>query len=260
VARDDLAALERRRERACRLDARYALRDLDEAEAWVKERGVVTIALTNELYLPSLFVACHEEPYEAGKGGFARWPKTRWWWPGELAGREGIVELKILRGRTVLLSEPVARLVAPLARGSLAAAQAGTHGESARRVVEHLASAGPTLVEELREELALPAAELRRVRAALERTAAVVSRGARVPTKQGGHRHTSELLRWDQLFAEESSGGIDDLVLAAVRSAVVAPERQVARWFTWPEDVDALAAAGRLARVDGYVTIPASGS
>lgn len=260
MAADDLAALERRRERECRLDPRYALSDLDEAEAWVKERGVVTIALTAEVQLPSLFVACHEEPYEAGKGGFARWPKTRWWWPGELAGREGIVELKILRGRTVLLSEPVARLVAPLAREALAAAQAGTHGESARRVVEHLASAGPTLVEELREELALPAAEVRRIRAALERTAAVVARGARVPTRDGGHRHTSELLRWDQLFAEGSDGGIDGLVVAAVRSAVVATERQVSRWFTWPVDVDRLVAARRLARVDGCVTIPAIGS
>jgi hypothetical protein len=260
VAAHDLAAFERRRERECRLDARYALRDLDEAEAWVKERGVVTIALTAELHLPSFFVACHEEPYEAGKGGFAQWPKTRWWWPGELAGREGIVELKILRGRTVLLSEPVARLVAPLAREALAAAQAGTHGESARRVVEHLATAGPTLVEEVREELALSAAELRRVRAALERTAAMVSRGARIPTKQGGHRHASELLRWDQLFAEASGGGIDDVVVAAVRSAVVAPEHQVARWFSWPADVDALVVAGRVARVDGYVAIPASGS
>ena len=260
MARDKLAALERRRERECRLDPRFALRDLDEAETWVKERGVITIALTAELYLPSLFVACHEEPYEAGKSGFAQWPKTRWWWPGELAGRDGIVELKILRGRTVLLSEPVARLVAPLAREALDAAQAGTSGESVRRVVEHLASAGPTLVEELREELALPAAELRRVRAALERTAAVVSRGARIPTNEGGHRHTSELLRWDQLFRETRRGGIDDLVVAAVRSAVVAPERQVARWFAWPVDVDALVAAGRLARLDGYVAIPASGS
>ncbi len=186
--------------------------------------------------------------------------KTRWWWPGELARHEGIFELRILRGRTVFLSEPVARLAAPLARETLAAAQAGAHGEWARRVVEHLANAGPTLVEELREELELPAAELRRTRAALERTAAVVSRGARVPTKQGGHRHTSELLRWDQLFAEESGGGIDELVVAAVRSAVVAAERQVARWFTWRADVDALVAAGRLARVDGCLTIPASGS
>jgi hypothetical protein len=252
--------LEQRRQRECRLDPRYALRDLDEAEAWVKERGVVTIAITTELYLPSLFVACHEEPYEAGKGGFAQWPKTRWWWPGELAGRAGIVELKILRGRTVLLSEPVARLVAPLAREALAAAQADTSGESVRRVVEHLASAGPTLVEELREELALPAAELRRVRAALERTATVVSRGARIPTREGGHRHTSELLRWDQLFADASGGGIDDLAVAAVRAAVVVPEWTVARWFSWPVDVEALVAAGRLARVDGYVTIPASGS
>ena len=260
VAADALTRLERRRERECRLDARYALRDLDEAEAWVKERGVVTIALTAELALPSLFVACHEEPYAPGKGGFSQWPKTRWWWPGELAGRDGIVELKILRGRTVLLAERVALLVDPLARESLAAAEAGVLGDPARRVVEHLADAGPTLAEELREELGLETKEQKRLRATLERTAAVVSRGARIPTKGGGHRHTSELLRWDQLFRKPSRGGIEDLVVAAVRSAVLAPEREIARWFSWAADGAALVAAGRLARVDGSLAIPSSDS
>jgi hypothetical protein len=260
MAADPLAALERRRLRECRLDPAHALRDLEEADAWVRERGIVTLALTSDQALPSIFVACHEEPYAAGKGGFARWPKTRWWWPGELARRPGIVELKILRGRSVLLSEPVAGLVDPLARASLAEAEAGDRAATPRRLVEHLAAAGPALIEEAREELDLTAAELRRAREPLERTAAVVSSSVSIPTKGGGHRHTVELRRWDQLFPAPSEGGIDLLTVAAVRAAVVAPERTAARWFTWAPDLDGLVASGRLERIAGHVAIPASDS
>ena len=255
-----LTTLHRRREHECRLTPDRALRDLDEAEAWVKERGVVTLAIEPRTALPSLYVACHEEPYAPGKAGFARYPKTRWWWGGALAGRDGITLLRIHRGANVLLRDDVARLADPLARAALADAEARLLGGDAARVVEHLAEAGPTLVDELKEELALDSKAVKAARARLEPLAAVVTRSVVVDTSRGGHRHTSELERWDQRFADACAGGIEELVAAGVRSAVVAPQGEVDRWFSWPADVGALISAGRLEAVDGYVATPASGS
>jgi hypothetical protein len=63
------------------------------------------------------------------------------------------------------------------------------------------------------------------------------------------HRHAAELLRWDQLRPEPSPGGcLDELVIAGVRAAVVAPEREAAGWFSWRADVGRLVDEGRLVR------------
>jgi hypothetical protein len=48
-------------------------------------------------------------------------------------------------------------------------------------------------------------------------------------------------------------------VVAAVRAAVVAPEQELRRWFSWQwywdgTLVDGLVRDGRLRRVDGHVT------
>jgi hypothetical protein len=260
VAAGDLDDLQRRRAHDCRLTPDRALRDLDEAAEWVLERGVITLSIAPQTVLPSLYVACHEEPYAPGKGGFARYPKTRWWWGGALADRPGITLLRIHRGQNVLLADDLARAVDPLARAALAEADAGALGDVPRRIAAHLAQAGPTLLDELKEELGLDTRTIKAARAKLEPRAAVVTRTVILPTESGGHRHTTELVRWDRRYGEPHKGGVDELVVAGVRSAVLAPESEVARWFSWPADVDALVVAGRLARVDGYVTIPASGS
>ena len=65
-------------------------------------------------------------------------------------------------------------------------------------------------------------------------------------------RVDGELRRWDQLRPEEAAGGLDDLLVAGVRAAVLAPEDEARRWFSWPvstADVDRLVEAGRLRRV-----------
>jgi hypothetical protein len=62
-----------------RLAPERALADLDQAAAWVRERGMVTI--TSDCALPSLFAACHEEPYAEDSRGFGNWPATKYTWP-----------------------------------------------------------------------------------------------------------------------------------------------------------------------------------
>ena len=241
------AELLARRERECRLDPAFALRDVEEAAAWVRERGIVT--LTQSCALPSLFAACHQPPYRPGARGFGGWPRDAYWWPSALAEEAGIHGLAILRGRHVLVADAVMDAIDPLCCEALAAA-AGSP------LVAHLAAAGPSLVEDLRLELGLSAAALRRMRVPLERVGAVIARPVRLPTAAGGHRHTAELRLWQSripvpgtdVSAAESR---DALVTRAVRAAVVAPEAEVAGWFSWPvgrNDLDRMVEEGRLER------------
>ena len=217
-----------------RLTPDRALETLDEAAEWVIERGLVTLMPASSL--PSLFVACHEEPYKKDGRGFGSWPKTKWWWGGALEER-GLLYTKLLRGTGVFLSDEVAALADPLCREELARADAGEYGEDALRLVAHLVEVGPSLAEELMDELGIARPSFRGVRKRLEARGAVVAKSVRMDVSGGGHRHASELQRWDQLYPTPSlGGGLPELVAAGVRAAVVAPEREVRTWFSWKAD------------------------
>jgi hypothetical protein len=253
--------LEARRAFECRLTADRALETLEEAEAWAHDRGL--LIRTPDCALPSLHVACHEEPYAPDKPGFGQYPKTKWWWGWALAERPGLRWLRIRSGKNVLVTDAVAALVDPLAREELEDAARGARGEPARRLVEHLAAAGPSFAEELKEELGLDTRALRAAREPLERVGAVVARQVLLETAGGGERYATELARWDQLGLPQGPGGLAALLLAGVRAAVLGPEDEARRWFTWrvsAADVDRLVEEGRLGRVDGYLVSPASGS
>jgi hypothetical protein len=74
--------------------------------------------------------------------------------------------------------------------------------------------------------------------------------------------HTSELARWDQVYAAgatdtEPARALGDLIVASVRAAVVAPEREVRRWYSWggaDTITGDLVRDGRLRRVNGMIT------
>jgi hypothetical protein len=216
-----------------RLTPDRALETLDEAADWVLERGPVTLLPSTSL--PSLFVACHEEPYGAHGRGFGAWPRTKWWWSCALEER-GLLYAKLLRGTGIFLSDQVAALADPLCRKELVRAEAGEYGEHAQRLVAHLAETGPSFADELTVELNIAPQPFRGVRRRLEQFGVVVARGMRI-APDGGHRHVSDLYRWDQLRPTPSlQGGLADLVAAGVRAAVLAPEREVRSWFSWKAD------------------------
>jgi hypothetical protein len=260
--------LRARRAFECRLTPDRALGSLDEAEAFLLDRGLLT--RTTDCALPSLFEACHEEPYAPESPGFGQWPRTKFPWFGELGAR-GYPVLAIHRGKSLLVTHELARLLDPICRAELARMEQEDAGWA--RLLRHLAAAGPSELEDLRLELDLKPKELKQLRAPLERCGAIVSRSI---VYEEPHRHTSELRRWDQLVAEPVKrphrqsrhglsrsaaqatalgGGLADLVVAAVRAAVIAPEGEVARWFswTWYWD-DAILEDERLRHVDGHVT------
>jgi hypothetical protein len=100
-------------------------------------------------------------------------------------------------------------------------------------------------------ELGVSSSELKGVRRRLERSGALLSLPAVEHPAGGGHVHTSVLRRWDQAVPDSPGGRLEDVVVAAVRAAVVAPETEVGRWLPWPVStamIERLVNEGRLAR------------
>jgi hypothetical protein len=232
-----LQDLQERRAHECRLTPDRALRSVDEAEAFLRDRGLLT--RTADSALPSLYEACHEDPYAPGRGGFGEWPATKWRWFDELADRREAHVLKVHRGKNLLVTTETAALLDPICRSEIDRMSAAPEWAL---VLDHLAAAGPSETEDLKVELGLKPKELKQLLYPLELCGAVV-------------RRNGTLERWDQAFSEppEQGGGLEELVVAAVHAAVVAPEPEVGRWFSWrwlfsPELVDRLVADGRLER------------
>jgi hypothetical protein len=252
-----LAELEERRGYECRLTAERALETFDEAEAFLRDRRLLT--RTADSALPSLFEACHEEPYARESPGFGQWPATKFPWFGRL-GTRGHLILAIHCGKSVLVTEEIGELLDPICRTELERMEAADEGWA--RLLRHLADLGPSELEDIQTELALTPKELKRLRSPLERCGAIVARSI---VYEEPHRHTSLLARWDQVQAEprgesDLRRAFGDLLCVGVRAAVVAPERELRHWFSWRwywEDalVDELVGAGRLLRVDGHLAM-----
>jgi hypothetical protein len=256
---ETLAELRERRAFECRLTPARALASLAEADAFLSDRGLLT--RTPDCALPSLYEACHEDAYQPGGRGFATWPATKWPWFGEL-GERGHLVLAVHGGKNLLVTDEVARLIDPICRAEIERMRAADR--ACARLLDHLADAGPSSVDDLRTELGLTRQGLKSLRARLERCGAIVSRSLEVTAGQG-HLHTSELARWDQVHRRRGEARADparalgDLLVAGVGAAVVAPEAELRRWFSWPQYwtgtlVDELVGQGRLRRVDGQVT------
>src|SRR5260370_1025285 len=80
---EPVADLQRRREVEGRLAPDRAIGSLQEAEAFLRDRGLLTRPPDSPL--PGLYDACHEDAYQPGSPGFATWPATKWHRFGELA-------------------------------------------------------------------------------------------------------------------------------------------------------------------------------
>jgi hypothetical protein len=101
-----LTTLLERRAFDCRLTPDRALGTLAEAEAFLRDRGLLT--RTADCALPSLYEACHEDPYKPGSPGFATWPATKWPWFGELGDR-GYLIAAVHRGKNLLITGEAGR-------------------------------------------------------------------------------------------------------------------------------------------------------
>ena len=200
---ESLAALRDRRAFKCRLYPRPGAGSLDEADLFLRGRGVLT--RTADCALPSLYEACHEDPYQPGRPGFATWPATKWPWFGALAERGYLGRSRPPRQEPAGIRSG-ARLLDPICRAEIARMRGEDRGWA--RLLDHLATAGPSTVEDLRAELGLKRQELNALRAPLQRRGAIVARSPMM-TGDREHSHASELLRWDQAYPSAQLGGQD---------------------------------------------------
>jgi hypothetical protein len=259
---DSLAELHERRDYECRLTPDRALESLADAHDFLRERGLLT--RTADCALPSLYEACHEDPYQAGGRGFASWPATKWPWAHELSELPDVHVLDIHRGKNILLSDELLALVDPVCRAELARMEHADPGWS--KLLAHLADAGPSVADDVEVELGLKHKELRSLRSPLQRCGALVARSFVLPAESGyGHLHRSELARWDQAYPRPSGAPLDIVALmgAALRAAVLTPEKDLVRWFSWrwllPADLaDQLVDRGLAVRPSpGWLAAPA---
>ncbi len=182
-------------------------------------------------------------------------PAGKWWWPGALSELPEVRRTKLLRGKVLLMNDDLFESIAPLCVLELARAEQGAYGSDGQQLVAYLDQQGPSILGRAKDELGFPTRSMARVRHLLEAVGAVISEDIELPAANGGHLHTSRLLRVDQALRGRGGGGAADLsiahrrlISAAVRAAVVAPRDDVERWFTWTaqEIIDELVEEGTL--------------
>lgn len=239
-----LASFAKRRHRECRLTQDRALKSLDEASEFLAERGLLT--RMPDSALPSLFGACHEAPGKVGGRGFDLWPRTKWIWSFQLAARAGTLLTKLHRGKSLYLTTETARLFDPLVRQAMVQAS----GDE-KRMLAHLEQQRDSTMEDLELELGWDRKHLRRIRERLERVGAVLTHG--LVFENESEWHLAPLRRWDQVVREAPAAAdpLGAILVAAMRAAVLTPETDLQKWFSWPipdGTVDRLVREGRLRR------------
>ena len=185
--------------------------------------------------------------------------------------------MAVHRGKNLLVSAEAAALLNPICRAETDRVRAEDPGW--RRLLDHLARVGPSTTEDLRTELSLKRQELKALRSPLERCGVIVARSIAMTS---GRDHADER-RWRRRSparhrtvplgpglsgparrrppSSDPAEALADLVVAAVRAAVLAPEPELRRWFSWPwywtdTLIDDLVRAGRLRRLDAHIAIP----
>lgn len=238
-----------------RLAQGLALKDLDDAAGFVEELGL--LLQTPHPFLPSLFAAVQGKPAKPGAAGFGQWPEHAWSWAGELAERDDVLLTKVILGKRTLVHERLWPALDAAVRGRKVA------GDAEEAIVETLRANGAVRTDHLRKMAGLESANksYQKAMGNLEALGVVIAR----PITVDNHKHVASAELWETKFKKPLSKdrGADAFVLAALRAAGVAPEREVIKWFAWPKDEIAaalrrLVAAGKATHVDGSFCATAS--
>lgn len=241
-----LETLPARRLRLHRLDPSRPLRDARSAAAFIRERRIVMS--TGRSSLPLLSEAIAGRPLA---GGWMAHPEVNRIYKilGDLR-KQDVIAAPLILGKEVLMTPALGPAVERVARDP------ERRGEVlrclpplARRLLEAVEAEGRVRMD----QWDVPTLRARPARMRLERELLVVS--SEIHTESGYHTSIVRPWRTGKIagrFSAEAAGltfdeARDTLLLAAVRSAVLAPEREVRRWLIFGGDrVDALLARGTL--------------
>lgn len=244
---DDLKA---ERLRLHRLSPSRPIRTLAGAVAFIQDRGLVLS--TGRSSLPMLAEAIAGRPLA---GSWMAHPEAHRIYRllGRLARHADVLTLPLVLGKETLvhasLGPAIARIAADPRRRDEAVSRLTL---TAKRLLTDVESRGEVRMDQW--EVATAAG--RQARYLLERELLVTSTG--LHTARG--YHTAIVRPWIQSRIAQRFGGpavrldyaeaMDALVLAALRSAVLAPEREVRRWFVFAAgSLDGLLASGTVERL-----------
>lgn len=237
------------RARLFRLEPSRPLRTVRQAAAFVKERRMVMVSGRSSLPLiTEAIVGCHIRGSWMGDPEVYRiYRITR-----RLTGRD-LLGVPLILGKETLMDSSLGPAIARIA----------SDNDRRGQVLRQLTPLGRQLLEWVEETGRVrmdrwgpPTHQARPARLFLERHLLVTSRD--VHTERG--YHTSIVMPWRAgaiatRFAVAArrmmfENAQDVLLLAAIRSAVIAPEREVRRWFAFGAGrIDALVAQGELQRL-----------
>lgn len=244
-----LKTLQALRPRLHRLEPSRPLRDARQAAAFVKERRIVMS--TGRAGLPLLTEAIAGRPLA---GSWMAHPEVRRIYNilGRLA-KYDVVTAPLILGKEAVMDASLGPAVDRIAgeRGRRARVR-GRLPLLARRLLDQIEAEGRVRMD----HWGVATKRARPARLVLERELLVAASG--IHTESG--YHTAIVVPWrtskfSQRFAKEAARltfaeAQDMLLMAAVRSAVIAPEREVRRWFVFgAERIDILLAQGALERL-----------
>ncbi|MBI3976001.1 MAG: hypothetical protein HY334_06385 [Armatimonadetes bacterium] len=244
-----LEALQARRLRLHRLDPSRPLRDARSAAAFIRERRIVMS--TGRSSLPLLSEAIAGRPLA---GSWMAHPEVNRIYKilGGLR-KQDVIAAPLILGKEVLMTPALGPAVERVARDPERRGEVRRRlPPLARRLLEAVEAEGRVRMD----QWDVPTLRARPARMRLERELLVV--GSEIHT-EGGY-HTSIVKPWragkiaGRVSAEAGDLTFDEardtLLLAAVRSAVLAPEKEVRRWLIFGGDrVDVLLACGALRQV-----------
>lgn len=259
-----LRALQTLRLRLHRLQLARPLRDVRAAVAFIKAQQIVLS--TGRSSLPMLAEAIAGRPLA---GSWMAHPEVYRIYRilGRIYKHNDVVAAPLILGKETLIHASLAPAVQRIAADEARREEVRKRLPAlARRLLQQVESEGHVRMD----RWDVPTDRARKARLLLERELMLVSKN--LHTERG--YHTSIVIPWSrsrfsERFARDATQmtfeeAVDSVLLAAVRSAVVVPEREVRRWLvTGVERVEALVTQEKLERLRiaraSWLTIPSHG-
>jgi len=252
------------------------LTTLPQAEQFVQDKGLVSVLGGNEL--PSIISAFLGREWKPSGRGFSSWLE---WWSlrvsGERLGKvlsnlersKVVVPTRIFRRSKTLVSRQLWPSITPIARHfSEEASSDRTFSKLEKSTLELIGRIGPIRTDKLKDELGIhgktDSGKFHLSLSKLESYALIV--GSEDPQPER-HLHANIWSHWKSIAPDTErkpdisyAGAISQLLEMTLDAAVLAPEKEVAKWFRWKQEAleakEKLLNAGKIIQAENFLVTP----
>ena len=259
-----------------RLHQPLRLTTLRQAERFVQDRGLVSVLGGNEL--PSIVSAFLGREWKPSGRGFSGWLE---WWSlkvsGESLGRalsklersKVVVPTRIFRRSKTLVSRQLWPSLTPIIKHFSEEASADqAFSKLERSILDLIGRIGPIRTDRLKDELGVhgktDTGKFHLGLSKLESYALIV--GSEDPQPER-HLHANIWAHWKSLAPDTKRNldvsyidAISQLLEITLDAAVLAPEKEVAKWFLWKQEAleakEKLLNAGKIIQAEDFLVTP----